>query len=84
MISLRFYRRAIVKLTHVCESRFFGCFFECYRMNAKCLERLIDSHECTQYNVGEREAMSYDCTPARCLRDGCLAPPILGLKCGSC
>ena len=46
-------------------------------MNGKCLESLIDLHECTVYKVRGKEGMSDAWMPARGLREGCSTSPIL-------
>ena len=50
---------------------------ERYGMNGKCLESLIDLHECTVYKVRGKEGMSESWMPARGLREGCSTSPIL-------
>ena len=50
---------------------------ERYGMNGKCLESLIDLHECTVYKVRGKEGMSETWMPARGLREGCSTSPIL-------
>ena len=50
---------------------------ERYGMNGKCLECLIDLHECTVYKVRGKEGMSEEWMPARGLREGCSTSPIL-------
>ena len=39
-------------------------------MNGKCLESLIDLHECTMYKVRGEEGISKSCMPARGLCEG--------------
>ena len=46
-------------------------------MRGKCLESLIDLHECTEYKVRGKEGMSDAWMPARGLREGCSTSPIL-------
>ena len=48
-----------------------------YGMNGRCLESLIDLHECTVYKVRGKEGMSETWMPARGLREGCSTSPIL-------
>ena len=50
---------------------------EKYGMKGKCLETLIDLHECTMYKVRGKEGMSESWMPARGLREGCSTSPIL-------
>jgi len=50
---------------------------ERYGMNGKCLETLIDLHECTVYKVRGKEGMSEGWMPVRGLREGCSTSPIL-------
>ena len=50
---------------------------ERYGMKGKCLESLIDLHECTVYKVRGKEGMSEEWMPARGLREGCSTSPIL-------
>ena len=50
---------------------------EKYGMKGKCLETLIDLHECTMYKVRGKEGMSDSWMPARGLREGCPTSPIL-------
>ena len=50
---------------------------ERYGMNGKCLETLMDLHECTEYKVRGRDGMSESWFPARGLREGCSTSPIL-------
>ena len=50
---------------------------ERYGMNGKCLETLIDLHECTEYKVRGKEGMSGAWMPVRGLREGCSTTPIL-------
>ena len=50
---------------------------ERYGMKGKCLESLIDLHECTEYKVRGKEGMSDVWMPARGLREGCSTSPIL-------
>ena len=42
-----------------------------YGLKGKCLESLIDLHECTEYKVRGKEEMSDGWMPARGLREGC-------------
>ena len=46
-------------------------------MKGKCLESLMDLHECTVYKVRGKEGMSDVWMPARGLREGCSTSPIL-------
>ena len=48
-----------------------------YGMKGRCLDSLIDLHECTVYKVRGREGMSETWMPARGLREGCSTSPIL-------
>lgn len=48
---------------------------ERYGMNGKCLDSLIDLHECTVYKVRGKEGMSETWMPARGLREGCSTSP---------
>ena len=50
---------------------------ERYGMKGRCLESLIDLHECTVYKVRGKEGMSESWMPARGLREGCSTSPIL-------
>ena len=50
---------------------------ERYGMRGRCLESLIDLHECTVYKVRGKEGMSDEWMPARGLREGCSTSPIL-------
>ena len=50
---------------------------ERYGMKGKCLESLMDLHECTEYKVRGKEGMSDAWMPARGLREGCSTSPIL-------
>ena len=48
-----------------------------YGMKGKCLDSLLDLHECTEYKVRGKEGMSEKWTPERGLREGCSTSPIL-------
>ena len=50
---------------------------ERYGLKGKCLESLIDLHECTEYKVRGKEGMSDGWMPARGVREGCSTSPIL-------
>ena len=50
---------------------------ERYGMKGRCLDSLIDLHECTVYKVRGKEGMSDVWMPARGLREGCSTSPIL-------
>ena len=50
---------------------------ERYAMKGKCLQSLMDLHECTVYKVRGKEGTSDVWMPARGLREGCSTSPIL-------